>query len=153
MLTEQATAKATQIAAESEQRLREEISRLEETRGRLSHEVETMSRHLESERNRLRTALGDILRWVDQNVQPNRHPRRPRAGRGGQRDRGPHPEPHARPSATVHPGWQPPGCRAPTGRAGRRAAGHRPERRGTEMRPTGAVAADAPTSANAPLPL
>jgi hypothetical protein len=33
--------------------------------------VETMSRHLESERNRLRTALGDILRWVDQNVQPN----------------------------------------------------------------------------------
>ncbi len=70
MVTEQATAQATRIAAESEQRLKDEISRLEDSRGRLSHEVEAMSRHLESERNRLRAALGDILRWVDQNVQP-----------------------------------------------------------------------------------
>ena len=29
-----------------------------------------MSRHLENERNRLRTALGDILKWVDDNVRP-----------------------------------------------------------------------------------
>lgn len=70
MLTEQAQAHATQIANDSEQRLREEIHRLEESRNRLSHEVDSMSRHLESERNRLRTALGDILRWVDQNVHP-----------------------------------------------------------------------------------
>jgi DivIVA domain-containing protein len=70
MLTEQAQAHASQIANESEQRLRDEIRRLEESRNRLSHEVDSMSRHLEGERNRLRTALGDILRWVDQNVHP-----------------------------------------------------------------------------------
>ena len=29
-----------------------------------------MARHLESERNRLRGALSDILKWVDENVQP-----------------------------------------------------------------------------------
>ncbi len=70
LVTEQAEAKATQIAGESEQRLREEIGRLEGTRSKLAHEVEAMSRHLESERNRLRTALGDILKWVDDNVRP-----------------------------------------------------------------------------------
>src|SRR5581483_8072217 len=70
-MTEQAQAQAGRIAAESEQRLREEIHRLEDSRNRLAHEVDSMSRHLESERNRLRTALGDILRWVDQNVNPS----------------------------------------------------------------------------------
>ena len=70
LVTEQAQTQASQMAAESEQRLREEIARLEESRGRLSHEVETMNRHLEGERSRLRTALSEILRWVDENVQP-----------------------------------------------------------------------------------
>jgi cell division initiation protein len=70
LVTEQAEAKASQIAAESEQRLREEIGRLEGTRSKLAHEVEAMSRHLESERSRLRTTLGDILKWVDDNVRP-----------------------------------------------------------------------------------
>ena len=50
-MTEQAQAQASQIAAESEQRLREEIDRLEDSRTRLTHEVETMSRHLEGERS------------------------------------------------------------------------------------------------------
>ena len=70
LVTEQAEAKASHIAAESEQRLRDEIGRLEATRGKLAHEIEAMSRHLESERNRLRSALGDILKWVDDNVRP-----------------------------------------------------------------------------------
>ena len=69
-MTEQAQAQASQIASESEQRLRDEINRLEDSRSKLTHEVEAMSRHLEGERNRLRTALSDILRWVDENVQP-----------------------------------------------------------------------------------
>ena len=29
-----------------------------------------MARHLESERNRLHGALSEILKWVDENVQP-----------------------------------------------------------------------------------
>src|SRR6202050_1424184 len=72
MMTEEAQAQASQIAAEAEQRLRDEINRLETSRSKLTHEVEAMSRHLEGERNRLRAALGDILRWVDENVQPAR---------------------------------------------------------------------------------
>jgi DivIVA domain-containing protein len=70
LMTDKAQAAATQIASESEQRLREEINRLEDSRTKLNHQVEAMSRHLEGERNRLRTALSDILRWVDENVQP-----------------------------------------------------------------------------------
>jgi DivIVA domain-containing protein len=70
LMTDKAQAAATQIASESELRLREEINRLEDSRTKLNHQVETMSRHLEGERNRLRTALSDILRWVDENVQP-----------------------------------------------------------------------------------
>lgn len=69
-MTEEAQAQATQIAAESEQRLRDEISRLEVSRSKLARDVETMTRHLENERARLRGALSEILRWVDENVQP-----------------------------------------------------------------------------------
>ena len=65
-----AESKASQIAAESERRLRDEISRLEGIRGQLSGDVEAMARHLEGERNRLRTALTEVIRWVDENVQP-----------------------------------------------------------------------------------
>ena len=67
-----ATAEATaaQLQAESQQQLREEVSRLEATRTELAADVESMARHLESERNRLTAALSDILKWVDQNVQP-----------------------------------------------------------------------------------
>jgi DivIVA domain-containing protein len=70
LLTDQAQSEASKIAAESEQRLRDEIARLESTRSQLSREVETMSRHLESEKQRLRASLGDILKWVDDNVHP-----------------------------------------------------------------------------------
>lgn len=69
-MTEQAQSQASQIASESEHRLRDEINRLEESRSKLNRDIETMSRHLEGERNRLRAALGDMLRWVDDNVKP-----------------------------------------------------------------------------------
>ena len=65
-----AEAQARKVQAESEQRLREEIARLESSRSHLSHEVETMTRQLESERDRLRSALADMLNWVDGNLQP-----------------------------------------------------------------------------------
>ena len=65
-----AEATAAQLQAESNQRLREEVARLEATRTELATDVESMARHLESERNRLRAALSDILTWVDENVQP-----------------------------------------------------------------------------------
>ena len=58
------------LQAESQQKLREEVARLESTRTELATDVESMARHLESERNRLRGALSEILKWVDENVQP-----------------------------------------------------------------------------------
>jgi DivIVA domain-containing protein len=65
-----AEATAAQMQAESNKKLREEVARLESTRTELATDVESMARHLESERNRLRGALSDILKWVDENVQP-----------------------------------------------------------------------------------
>jgi DivIVA domain-containing protein len=61
---------AAQLQAESQKQLREDVVRLEATRTELATDVETMARHLESERNRLRGALSEILKWVDDNVQP-----------------------------------------------------------------------------------
>jgi cell division initiation protein len=66
----EAEAAAAQLQAESHQKLREEVTRLEATRTELATDVETMARHLDSERNRLRGALSEILKWVDENVQP-----------------------------------------------------------------------------------
>ncbi len=65
-----AEATAAQLQTETHQKLREEVSRLESTRTELAADVESMARHLESERNRLRGALSEILKWVDENVQP-----------------------------------------------------------------------------------
>ncbi len=65
-----AEAEALAIKTESQQKLKDEVARLESTRTELAADVESMARHLESERNRLRGALSDILKWVDENVQP-----------------------------------------------------------------------------------
>src|ERR1700744_5755172 len=65
-----AEATSAQLQAETHQKLREEVTRLEATRTELATDVESMDRHLESERNRLRGALSEILKWVDENVQP-----------------------------------------------------------------------------------
>jgi cell division initiation protein len=62
--------KARQLTSDAEQRLREEVSRLEGMRNQLSTDVETMARQLESERNRIRSGLTDLLKWIDENVQP-----------------------------------------------------------------------------------
>ncbi|HEY3842402.1 MAG TPA: DivIVA domain-containing protein [Acidimicrobiales bacterium] len=65
-----AEAEALAIKTESQQKLKDEVARLESTRTELAADVESMARHLESERNRLRGALSEILKWVDENVQP-----------------------------------------------------------------------------------
>jgi DivIVA domain-containing protein len=65
-----AEATAAQLQTETHQALREEVTRLETTRTELATDVESMARHLESERNRLHGALSEILKWVDENVQP-----------------------------------------------------------------------------------
>ena len=63
-----AESQARRVQTESEQRLREEITRLESNRSHLSNEVETMARQLETERDRIRAALSEMLTWVDGNL-------------------------------------------------------------------------------------
>jgi DivIVA domain-containing protein len=65
-----AESNVAQITADSERRLREEVTRLEGTRVKLSGDVEAMARYLEAERQRLRAALTEVIKWVDDNVQP-----------------------------------------------------------------------------------
>jgi len=65
-----AETRARSLTEEAERHLREDISRLESIRTQLAGDVETIARHLDTERNRLRSALGDMLSWVDENVQP-----------------------------------------------------------------------------------
>ena len=148
------------MAAESEQRLREEIERLETSRSRLSSEVETMSKHLESERNRLRTALGDILRWVDQNVQPittvETAPIEPAAPEPVEASADPSPAPAPAPAptpaqATIIQGGNRPAGGSPQGAPAPKGSETGPTGEVTRMHPTGTSAS--PANTNAPLPL
>ncbi|MGH9087653.1 MAG: DivIVA domain-containing protein [Acidimicrobiales bacterium] len=66
----QAEERSRQMATEAEHRLREDVTRLEGMRTQLSADVEKMARHLETERNRLRSSIGEMLKWLDENVQP-----------------------------------------------------------------------------------
>jgi DivIVA domain-containing protein len=69
-LLREAEEKARSLTEDTERRLREEIARLESIRTQLAGDVETIARHMENERNRLRGALGEMLAWVDEHVQP-----------------------------------------------------------------------------------
>jgi DivIVA domain-containing protein len=146
VLTDQAQSEATRLAAESQQRLRDEIGRLEVSRSKLSHDVETMTRHLESERSRLRDALTEILRWVDENVQPET-----RAEVGPEvAGNGPVPRPAPQPAPQAggaqggnHPAPAPHGAPAPQ----HSDAG--PTGQVTQVRPVGATQ---PVEVNASLP-
>lgn len=69
-IVHQAEERARQLSADAEHRLREEVARLESTRSQLAGDVESLARHLESERGRLRTSLSEMLKWLDEKVQP-----------------------------------------------------------------------------------
>ncbi len=157
-MTEQAQAQASQIASESEQRLRDEINRLEDSRSKLTHEVEAMSRHLEGERNRLRTALSEILRWVDENVQQVSAPadvqvgKEPGGGSGAAPSSAPAPAPAPAPTPAPAPEDRsrmvaaPPQDAPPPSPGGPGATGEV-----TQMRPAGATPRPAATDAVLPL--
>jgi cell division initiation protein len=66
----EAEQRAKSVTEDTERHLREEITRLESVRAQLAGDVETIGRHMENERNRLRGALSDMLTWVDEHVQP-----------------------------------------------------------------------------------
>jgi cell division initiation protein len=144
-LTEAAQTKATQIAAESEQRLRDEIGRLEGSRAKLARDVETMTRHLESERARLRGALSEILRWVDENVQPTAGQSeapvesKPESGNGTPPATGATPAVGTPPVALQGGGGRPSVVEHPAPSAPQHT-GPTPSGEVTQMRPTGSIA-------------
>jgi cell division initiation protein len=65
----QAESEAARITETTRKALREEIDKLQGARGLLTGEIEIMSKHLEGERLRLRTMLGEMLKWVEDNIQ------------------------------------------------------------------------------------
>jgi DivIVA domain-containing protein len=58
------------MTEEAERNLRDEVKRLDSHRTELVADVETIAKHLEVERSRIRTALTEMLAWVDEHVQP-----------------------------------------------------------------------------------
>lgn len=58
------------LTEDAERNLREEVKRLDTLRAELVGDVETIARHLETERARIRKALTDMVAWVDEHVQP-----------------------------------------------------------------------------------
>ena len=150
LLTDDAQGLASKIAAESEERLRGEIERLEEARSRLTHEVEGMSSHLESERQRLRNILGEILKWVDDNVHPLAPQSDSDAGGEHEEDAGPGPSGGKVPVSSPSEGNRPVAGH-PQASKSPRTTGTGPSGDVTQMRPTGVVTRLATT--NSPLPL
>jgi DivIVA domain-containing protein len=150
LLTDEAQAQASKIATESEERLRGEIERLEGARSNLSHEVESMSRHLESERQRLRNALGDILKWVDDNVHPLPTQSDSRADGEGGGDADPGPSSGTGPASSPSEGNRPVAGHPQDSQAPR-TTGTGPSGDVDQMRPTGG--ATRPAATNSPLPL
>ena len=70
LLLADAEKRAKSVTEDTERHLRDEIARLEALRTQLSSEVDTVARHLDNERMRLRGALSEMLSWVDEHVQP-----------------------------------------------------------------------------------
>jgi DivIVA domain-containing protein len=62
--------RARSAGADTERKLREEVGRLEVRRSQLKEEIETAGRHLDAERGRLRSALAEMMLWVDKNLHP-----------------------------------------------------------------------------------
>ncbi len=122
----EAEERARKLTEDTERQLREEINRLEGIRNQLLSDVDSLARHLDDERSRLRGALGELLAWVDERIQPA-------ATLLGQRAA-------AVPGAEEHPGNA---GTAPTGRdPGAQALGGEPQPHGAQptagARPAGA---------------
>jgi DivIVA domain-containing protein len=66
----EANEQARSLQAEAEQRYKSDLSRLEGLKTKLTSDVEEMARQLETERTRLRGSLSEMIKWIEDNVQP-----------------------------------------------------------------------------------
>jgi DivIVA domain-containing protein len=67
----EAEAMARQITVEAELRVRDEVNRLESLKVNLTSEIEGLANQLDAERSRLTGQLQEVLRWIDEHVQPS----------------------------------------------------------------------------------
>ncbi len=67
----EAEAMARQITVEAELRVREEVGRLESVKTELSSEIDGLATQLDAERLRLTGQLQEVLRWIEEHVQPS----------------------------------------------------------------------------------
>jgi len=67
----EAEAMARQITVEAELRVRDEVNRLESVKVNLTSEIEGLANQLDAERGRLTGQLQEVLRWIDEHVQPS----------------------------------------------------------------------------------
>ena len=67
----EAEAMARQITVEAELRVREEVGRLESVKNELASEIDGLATQLDAERLRLTGQLQEVLRWIDEHVQPS----------------------------------------------------------------------------------
>jgi DivIVA domain-containing protein len=70
-LLDEAESKARTVTADSERKLREEVTNLEARRAQLAEDLESIGRHFDTERERLRTSLSEVLTWLDKHLQPS----------------------------------------------------------------------------------
>jgi cell division initiation protein len=68
-LLSDAETRARSAGADTERKLREEVVRLEDRRTQLKEDIDTAGRRIDAERSRLRSALAEMMLWVDKNLQ------------------------------------------------------------------------------------
>ena len=76
-LTVAAQERARQIVTEARSRAEDEVNRLNGLKQRLSEDVETLTRQLDIERNRLSGALNEFSRWIESTLHVGGRPAAP----------------------------------------------------------------------------
>ena len=67
-LTNQAQEQARRILDEAKSNALDEVTQLEGRKARLAEEVTTLARFINSERNRLKSSLGEMSQWIDDSL-------------------------------------------------------------------------------------
>lgn len=65
-----AEARAHSVTEDAEIHLREEIERLGDLHAQLAEDAKSLAQHIDGERNRLRSALAEMLSWIDDQIRP-----------------------------------------------------------------------------------
>jgi hypothetical protein len=67
-LTHQAQEQARRILDEAKSNALDEVTQLEGRKARLAEEVTTLARFITTERNRLKSSLGEMSQWIDNSL-------------------------------------------------------------------------------------